>query len=354
VKVSRAKLIYWSGIAVVIVLLVVVIATWPSRKEQPQAERPVPVSIITLSPEQVEDVVRLPGWILPIRESRVATEKGGRVAALSVREGDSVTEGQVLLQLESGVWSNMQLKAQIQLRDAERELKRLQVLSESGAVSQSDFDKVSAMRDSARIDMAQATLEMTRCQVRSPFDGIVNTRRVEIGEFAPEGGFVFHLVQTDRVKVSVDVPERDVATLKTGDNCIFRVLVLPDRVFTGTVSFVAAAAGEESHSYRLEMESANTDSVLKPGMVAEVDIVRGTIGDAVVIPLASVVPYKGEHVVFVVSDGKAVRRKVQLGAMLPERVVVKAGLSPGEVLIVDGMRGLEDGRAVATVVRQDR
>jgi multidrug efflux pump subunit AcrA (membrane-fusion protein) len=90
------------------------------------------------------------------------------------------------------------------------------------------------------------------------------------------------------------------------------------------------------------------DSRLRAGMIAEVALVRGVAEQAIVLPLAAVVPHKGDYVVFVVEDGHAVRRLVRIDSFVGHEAVIRSGLSAGERVVIEGQRTLQDGMPVDT------
>ncbi len=104
---------------------------------------------------------------------------------------------------------------------------------------------------------------------------------------------------------------------------------MPGREFTGDVTFVSSQAGRESNSFAAELEAENADGTLKAGMIAQVALVRRERAGAVLVPLAAVVPRKGEHYVFAVENGRAVRKRVLLGDLIGHEAVLESGVVAG-------------------------
>ena len=105
---------------------------------------------------------------------------------------------------------------------------------------------------------------------------------------------MLRLVRLDRVKVAFDVPEQAIAGLQPGQEKSFTLAALPGREFAGTATFVSSQADRASNSFPAELEADNTDGALKAGMIAEVILARPERAGAIVVPLAAVVPRKGE------------------------------------------------------------
>ncbi|MBT3294456.1 MAG: efflux RND transporter periplasmic adaptor subunit [Verrucomicrobia bacterium] len=307
------------------------------------------VRVMTIRPGEARDVIELPGYLEPFAEVTVAAEKPGRILELTVEKGDRVEAGQVLMRLNSRLWQAMVEQAQVQKREADREWARWEELKDSGAVSSSDLDAVRKARDLATTMLAQAQANLSMCEIVSPIDGIVADRFMDPGEYSMEGGRILHLVDVNRLKLILDVPEQDVAAVEVGREVTFRVRAAGKQSFRGTVRFVAPAATRASNSYRSEIEVDNREGLLKAGMIASATLVRRVRDDAIVVPLSAVVPEKGEHIVFVVEEDRAVRRRVYIEAIQGQTVVLRDGLADGDQLVTAGQRGLQDGRQVKVV-----
>ncbi|MBN1556612.1 MAG: efflux RND transporter periplasmic adaptor subunit [Lentisphaerae bacterium] len=345
----RKGLLIWTIPAAIGAGIAVMAAVLILRKPEArpvQEEKAVPVRTRILAARRVADTVRLPGLLEPSTETGLSVEQAGRITALSADKGDRVEAGQTLLRLDSRTWEAMLRRAEVELREAEKDYVRYEELSRTGAVSQSDLDRVRQRRDLAQAARDEAAVYVERCTVRTPLEGVVDARPVEVGEFVREGQPVFTVVATDSMTLAVDVPERDIGAVRPGMALPCVISALNDRAVTGTVSFVAARAGSGNNAYRVEADLRNTDGALKGGMIADVTLVRRILDGAIVIPLAAVVPQRGEHVAFCVEEGRAVRRVVRIDEIMGHEAVIGAGLKAGDALVVEGQRGLADGMAV--------
>ena len=159
------------------------------------------------------------------------------------------------------------------------------------------------------------------------------------------------IVKIDKLKVLVDVPEKDVAYTKTGQS----VTVLPAEVNGGGIGrqgriiSVSYLANEATRTYDSKIEIDNTDGLMRPGMIVRVRFVRRIIKDALLVPLYAVIDREGEKYVFVEEDQTAVRRQVRLGPIVNGNVVVFGGIREGEHLVVKGQQLLVDGGPVTVI-----
>ena len=346
--------ILWSTLAV-LTLLGVVLATQkkPPERVEENKEKAIPVGVVTLQAEPIVDVLKIPARIEPLVDVKVATEKGGRIVEVAIDRGARVEAGQVLLKLDSRVWDAHLKQMEIEAREAQKEFDRWQELQKTGGMSASDFDRVQKARDLTAVGLEQATINLSQCRVVSPVAGVVDDRYVEAGEYAVEGGAAFRIVDDSAVKVVAEVPERDVLSVKPSMAMPFRVSALPDRAFTGTVTFVSLVGSRESNSFRTEIRAANGEHLLKPGMIAEVALSRGVNEKGVSVPMSAVIPRRGEYVVYVAENGRAASRFVKLGRMLGQNVVVESGLKAGDAVVVEGQRGLQDGSLLEVKARSE-
>lgn len=354
-RLSLGSLMIW-GVVLVLTLAVLGLGAWSSvrkRKaigraaaEAAPEERIVEVRTEVVATRSLADIIELPGVLKPWSDILAAAEAGGRIVEMPVARGDRVAGGDLLWRADDRVWAAASRRAAIEAAEAEKEWKRFESLAKSGAVSDSDLDAVRKARDltAAALDEAQALL--AKCEVRSPIAGTVEARLMEIGEYPAEGQVVLRVVDTSRLKLVLDVPEQNVLSLKVGGTVSFTVATARGRTFDGTVRFVSDVGQPESNSFSAEIEVNNAAGDLKAGMIAAARLQGESRDGVIAVPLAAVVPEKGEHVVFVVEDERAVRRTVKLHAIQDQLAILESGLRAGETLVVEGQRHLADGRKV--------
>ena len=320
------------------------------RPRQPDLEPPpasrVAVTTMRVDPAAMDDVVVFPGQVEAWSDVWVAVEQGGRVAATPVDTGDRVEAGASVLQVDDRLRKTALERAELQARDARRDRERLHELRETGAVSASEFDRVELRADQAEIALREARVQWERCTPRAPMGGVVEARAVSVGEHVQPGQKIVRLVDAETVKVQFDVPERDVASVQKGAGHRFRLDSAPDEAFVGVVRYVSTVAHEENNAYRVELTVPNPEGRLRPGMIGQVDLVRGTVPDAILLPLEAIVPMRGETVAYVVEDGRAMRRVVRLGGFFDADALVREGIEAGDEVILDGNRAVLDGTPV--------
>lgn len=342
----RKNKLAWMVLALALLTILLGVFRKGRPHAEPAQEKAVPVTVMTAELRRAAPRLMLTGRIEGMSELDLATEKAGRVVKLGADKGDRVKAGDVLLRLDDRVWKAALERARLALKEAERDLARWEELSRSGAVSASDYESMKTRRDQARTARDEAEALVSQCVVRTPVDGVVDERLLDEGEYANEGMLAFRVVAMDEVKLLVDVPEREIAAVHAGEPMEFTVDALGGAAFTGTVSFVSVAASRENNAFRSESIVSNPDHRLKPGMMARVRLERQGREETIVLPLNAIVPKKGEYFVFIADNGQAVRRRVNLDAVLGEEAIVSKGLKGGESVILEGNRTLSDGMPV--------
>ncbi len=342
--ISVGSIVLWSMLALVVIAIVVMAKTRPPEEDVTSVpEKASLVRTTVVMPRAIDDIVVLPGKVVADRTAQLAAEKAGRIVELPVDRGDSVKVGQVLLRIDGRHWVVYGKQAAIELADAERDLARWEKLKGEGAVSSSDFDAMKRRRDLAQVAAEEAAVHVSQCEVVSPIDGVVDARYVELGEYLAEGQAVCRIVDRSELNVVVNVPERDIQAVEKGMRLTMSCAALPGHELVSRVKFIAEAGDPVANTFAIELIVENPPPELRPGMIVDVALLRGVRNDAVVVPLASVIPKRGEHVAFVVKDALAALRVIRIDAIVGQDVVVASGLQSGDRLVIEGHRTLQDG-----------
>ncbi|MFW6050143.1 MAG: efflux RND transporter periplasmic adaptor subunit [Myxococcota bacterium] len=308
----------------------------------------VRVEVAEVQPAEARMRLRLPGEVEGSRDALLAAALGGFVERVHVDEGDRVRKGQVLARVDSALHAADLARAEAELDGARRELERARRMA--GAVPQSQRDQAETRQRTAEAAHRAASVRLSRALIRAPFAGAVAELAVEPGEVASPGAPVARLVELDPAVVSLSVADRDVVTLKEGAEVRVRTDAQGE-VFRGTVTHIGPAADLKTRTFTVEVEVANPDGKLLPGMIATVELGTELQGDHMLLPQHVLVTGRDGNGLFVVEDDVARWRPVELGAVMGGQVVVEEGVSPGERVVVTGHRELADGDRVL-VARQ--
>ncbi len=314
--------------------------------DETASPRQVNVVVQEVATAELRDVVVLPGSVDAWLSVDLAAETAGRVEKVSVREGEHVQAGQVIAQidvtaLDAGV---ARARAAFQLYD--EQVRRRERLFSEQIISEEELDQIRTEKVQAREALRQAEIEYNRGLVRAPGPGRVNDVLIEVGEFVDRGQVVIELVNIDKVKVQVQVPEMDVRFLEIGQPVQVKVDAFQGQQFSGFIDFIAYRGDPATKTFRTQVVLENPEGRIRPGMIARVAFLRRIIPDAVAIPLSAMIDRGGERLIYVEEDGVARVRQVEIGVIERDRIQITSGLRPGDRLIVAGHREVEEGTAV--------
>lgn len=264
--------------------------------------------------------------------------------------------------------------ARVALELAEKNLRRAEKLIESGDVSRSSFDQQKAQRDqlkeayesalslarqnfaavaTARANVANAESQLALARrnlsyalVFSPIDGYVAERTADLGEYVSPSSKVATIVRINPLRVRIDIPEQAIPTVKVGQSVSVTTSAWPDRNFSGRIARISPNVTPTSRTLTVEAEIENPSGVLKPGQFATVRILESRAEPAVLVPSRAVRTESGVSRVFVIKDGHAQERQVQLGQTEGDLVEIKSGVAADEKVATSNIEQLSDGMAV--------
>lgn len=307
---------------------------------------PMPVEAAAARSDTVIDAIAATGQIEALQSIELHPETEGRITQIYAREGAIVTRGAPLFKIDDA-----ELRAEVARWEAERDLARqsldrTKTLLEQRASSQAELERAEATSRSAAAQLQLLRVQLARTVVRAPFSGVVGARTVSLGDYVTTSSRLISLQTVDPQRAAFNVPERFATSLRRGQKVVFRVAALPGREFTGAVDFVDPVVRMPGRTILIKAIAPNRTRELQAGMFIEARLATAVRPSAVVIPEDAVLPIQGNDYVWVVKDGKATRRQVELGVRTPGFVEAKSGLAVGDLVIVGGVEMLQEGAPV--------
>jgi membrane fusion protein (multidrug efflux system) len=301
------------------------------------------VEAVELTPSDAALTLELPGEVTGWKDATLASAPGGLIEDVRVAAGDTVSKGATLVTVDRAVAVARLTEAKASLEQAQDELTRLEALGDLAPEAQ-----LAGLRTRVKVaeaDVGMARTQVARTTVTAPFAGKIGQLGVEVGEYAPPGSPLLRLVQTDPVKVTLSVADRDVVALEQG--LAARVETpASGTLLSGTVSHVAPVADLSTRSFLVEVEVPNPDGLLLPGMIARVEVSRQLADDVVLLPQEWLVTKLDGYGVFVIEEEVARWRPLELGEVVRGQVVVEKGVTIGDKVVVVGQHDLVDGDPV--------
>jgi RND family efflux transporter MFP subunit len=335
---------------------------------------PSQVLVAPVEQRAVQRTQPLVASVEPVTRSTLAAEEAGLVAERHFDEGQRVRKGELLARTRTDLLE-MQLTAATAVRattqamleraeavadHAARELARIRKMQSQGVGSEKEInDAINADRvgkalvAAGKAELAEKDAEVGRLkllidksQVHSPFEGVIERRHVEVGQWIKQGDPVAELVQLDPLFVRVYVPEGVVSRIKVGDSATvtFDALGGADASgVTGKIEQILPTADPSSRTFPVKILLPNPELKIWPGFFARAMITSRSQGEGFLVPRDAVVTGGGRHHVVAARDGKAVVVPVKLGTGAGDKVVVSGELGDKDVVVIRGNEALRGG-----------
>ncbi len=369
----------WKVAAVALVFVAVVAAAYffaPCADKAPQyIERPETVDVARVMRGPISSEVLSTGEVEPFARVALAPKVGGRLVSLAVGEGERVTQGQLMAQLDRASFDAEvdAARAAVEVAKANvsaaettadtagREYDRAQQLFKQGISAQSLLDAAESAWKVSRsnVDVAKATLQQAEAALQqaaiaagetslyAPFDSVVARRYLDAGALVGPSQPVLELVSIDTVKIRAALSERYLGKVAVDQTRVaITVDALPGETLPGRVALVSPTLDQATRTVDVEVRVENADHVLRPGMFARVALVTESRPEAVLMPNDALLGRDGSYFVYAVENGKAVRRPVEVGLRNSDEVEITSGLAPGEAVVTSGEGNLFDGAPV--------
>ncbi|TZF91377.1 efflux RND transporter periplasmic adaptor subunit [Cognatilysobacter lacus] len=304
---------------------------------------PVEVALVTTRPIAASYTGTAP--LEPRSEAQVIAKTSGVALQVFAEEGQVVRAGQTLVRLDAARSALQAAQSSAQMRKLQANFARSQQLAAQKLVSASDNDQLRYDLENARAANRLANLELSYANVAAPISGVIAQRSIKPGNFVQINTPIFRIVDTSRLEAVLNVPEREIATLKRGQPVNLEVDALPGRTFTGTVDRVAPVVDSGSGTFRVICAFPG-GGLLQPGMFGRLRIDYDSRADALVVPRAALLEDENDPAVYVVRNGKAIRVPVKLGYSEGGFTEVRQGLRNGEQVVVAGKTALREGSDV--------
>jgi len=282
-------------------------------------------------------------------ESQVVAKTSGVALDVLVKEGDAVRAGQVLVRIDPDRARLNLAQIDAQVKKLEANYRRASELVKQQMVSVGDHDQLRYDLENARATWRLAQLELSYTNVTAPISGVIASRSIKPGNFVQINTPIIRIVDNSRLEATLNVPERDLTTLREGLPVRMQVDALSGRQFEGVVDRIAPVVDSGSGTFRVVCAFDPDDGALQPGMFARISIDYDSRAAALAIPRAALLEDEGEPAVYVVRDGKAVRTGITTGYVDGAFVEVRGGLAEGDRVVTAGKVALRDGSAVQVI-----
>lgn len=303
------------------------------------------VAVTTLSPATIERHYRGAGTLRALRAADLVALQPGVVLDLRAEEGDSVAEGQLLARLDGRAYQLQAARDKLSAQNAAKELQRLEQLS--GLLSREELDKQRYAAESALASAQVSRHQASQTTVSAPFAGTITRRHIDVGNLATTSKSLYTIADLSALDLELHVPEREASAVQAGAPA---VVELQDGTrFEARVERRAPVVDPLTGTVKFVVRARNFPAGAVPGAFARATLRVAIRESAPSVPRSAIVEVEGKPHVYVVEDGRARRRPVELGLVGEERAEIRGGVAEGAQIVVDAGTGIAEGMPVRAV-----
>lgn len=356
---KKTYLIAGSAIFILLLVFIIKIASGDSSKRQ----IPKPVVVIDkLNKGEIQHIESLTGDLLPIQQASIFSKVNGTIEKNYVDIGTRVPNNQMLALIDTTIYSQNvnQAKAnyiqtQASYQNSKLNYERNKILFEKNLIAQQDLDNAKASFDIAfaQLEAAEAVYnnsatQLSYCKITAPFAGTITKRNFDPGSYVTattnaQGSVLFMLMNIDRLKTVVNVPERSVPYLSSVKEVIVTADAFPENKFSARISKISQSIDLATRTMAVEIEINNTGTLLKPGMFATVQFVTEKKLNANLIPnQVALADEKGDFVFVLNPDTTVSKRYIKIGIRMDDKLEILSGLTDTDQIVFIGQTLIKD------------
>ena len=357
----KMKLKYWIyiGIAVVLAVAVLIYYRVYNKVETNSAKQPtqqqvrggqgggrlLPVSVFMADYNTANEGNRYVGVLRSKQSVQISSELSGKIVSIEFEEGQFVKRGDVLIKLDDRELQSQLSRAEFQLQLLSERVKRQEILLDREAVSREAYDQVLTEYNVLKEDIEQIKIRIDKSNIKAPFDGVLGMREVSMGAYVQPNSTIVNLVDVRNMVVEFSLPERNVATVRSGMICYFTLEGI-SKEYRATIYAVDSKLDDQTRSIMVRAGFVNEDSFLRPGMSADINLSQRAGRESIFIPNEAIVQSARGRAVWLKRNGKANLVNISTGIRNEDMIEVNSGLSRGDSVIVSGILQLREGSNV--------
>ncbi|MBM3487532.1 MAG: efflux RND transporter periplasmic adaptor subunit, partial [Alphaproteobacteria bacterium] len=306
-----------------------------------------PQAVIVAVPKRdlVVDLIESVGTARANEAVTVTAKQTGVVSKINFREGQRVTAGVTLVELDASERQADLDNLRAQRDEARTKLARAKQLRNL-TMSEARIDELETQVRAAEARLRASEARLDDLRITAPFNGRVGLRQVSLGALVQPGAVITTLDDVAIIKVEFSIPEIALPRLRVGLPVKASTPGVQNRVLEGQVNVVDSRVDPATRSVRVNAQFDNGDDALKPGLFMNVELLLGRRADALLVPEEAIVPEGTRQFLFVVANGRAVRTEVTLGTRVPGFVEVVKGVGAQDQVIIRGVQKVRNGQAV--------
>ena len=347
------KKIIWiiAGVAVVGMMMFKLLSnkkTTENRVYQYDKEKPILVSVDTIRLQNIVDAGNYTGTFEPNKETKISADIQGKINAVLVDVGSSVSKGQTLIQLDNSLLKLQLQTVEVQIEGLEDDVKRYTILTEADAVQGVQLEKARLGLKSAKVQRATLLEQINKTSVKAPFNGVVTAKLNEEGGFAAPGAPLLQITDISTLRFTINIPESDLVQFQSNQSYKISTDVFPDISLSGKISMIGSKANM-GNSFPIQFQVANTKNLsIKSGMFGKVSLSETKQEQGILIPTSAIIEENGIAKVYLIKNGKAVLQTITTSKTIGNKTLVSSGLNENDIIVTNGFINLFDNANIIT------
>jgi multidrug efflux system membrane fusion protein len=310
-----------------------------------------PIDVVATTVQATDAPVTLEalGEVRAVNQVSLSADVAGRVSDIAFEPGENVEAGTLLVQLDDATEQAELAAANADARFARDQFQRAEGLFSKDAISRELLQQRLAERDRAVANVKQIEARIRQKQIRAPFDGKLGLRHIDLGEQINAGDTVVSLTDLATLNIRFDVPQRELARVKVGQQIHLQSDVSGQETMVATIGVIEPQVNQNTRNVTLQATLDNRDGKLQPGMYVSVGVQLPEEPDALVLPATAVVTSSSGDTAVVVRDlsedniGQGETVPVVVGRRFGDHLVIEKGLKPGDVVLTEGQLRVRPG-----------
>lgn len=313
---------------------------------KPNPDRKVGVRTAIAELRNLSQETEFLGSFSPNREVEIRPQAGGQIIQLPIEEGQLVGSGRLLAKLDDEQLRYQVEGLQVTLEGYQNDLKRYENLVKGDATPAVNVERAQLNIRATEAQIKQLKKQIANTTVTAPFAGIVTEKMVEKGSVVSIGSPIAKITDISALKLVVDVPEKAINQFRTGQSIAVSTEVYPEAHFTGRISMIAAQ-GNAAHNYPVEITVNNSGkNQLKAGMYGSIANTDKLKTQALAVPRQAILGSAKQPQIYVVENGKAMLKTVEIGTTTNDYYEITKGLKSGDQVVTSGQINLQNGTPV--------
>ena len=299
----------------------------------------------TATIRSIADIVEAIGTTQANESVTITAKVTDSIRQVRFDDGDFVQQGDVLVELTNAEQTALLQEAEAGKQDAQNQYDRLKNLLEQRSIPVSDVDEAQARLSGARARYQAVVARLDDRLIRAPFTGLLGFRQVSAGTLITPGTPITTLDDISVIKLDFALPEVHLGVVHPGLSLTAESAAFPGRSFAADVRTVGSRVNPVTRAVPVRARIDNPDALLRPGMLMTVKLTTAS-RDALMVPETALLQRGMETFVYAVTDGRAARTTIDLGIRRDGWAEARAGITPGQEVVVEGVMKVRDGGPV--------